>query len=145
MKLPSGRFVSARTPIYLDSNFTWGEATKNCSRPLQDLYIGGALIRRAIEIEKTIVLTAKRLDEIRESLGNRPIHINSWYRPSGVNLAVGGSKYSRHQYGDAVDVKSNYVSPKAIYIAVEPKHLFGGISCYFNFVHIDWRGEKARW
>lgn len=94
MKLPSGRFVSARTPVYLDSNFTWGEVTKNCSRPLQDLYIGGVLIRRAIEIEKAIVLTAKRLDAIRAQLGNRPIHINSWYRPSGVNLAVGGSKYS---------------------------------------------------
>lgn len=145
MRLPSGKIVNEATPIYSNSNFNWGEATKNCSRPLQDLYINGVLIRKAVEIEKVIILTAKKLDEIRATFGNRPIHVNSWYRPSGVNLAVGGSKYSRHQYGDAVDIKSNYLSPKAIYIAVEREHNFGGISCYFNFVHIDWRGKKARW
>ena len=81
MKLPSGRFVGAKTPVYLDSNFTWGEVTKNCTRPIEDLVINNLLFASAESIEKTIVHTAKRLDVIREQLGNRPIWVNSWYRP----------------------------------------------------------------
>ena len=144
MKLPSGRYVSVHTPIYPDSNFIWGEVTKSCTRPIQDLWINGRLIISASEIETRIIATAHHLDKLRAKLGNRPILVNSWYRPSAVNRSVGGSKWSRHQYGDAVDIRSPYLSPREIYHAAEPGH-FGGISCYYSFVHIDWRGKKARW
>ena len=145
MKLPSGRYVSINTPIYLDSNFTWGEATRNCSRPISDLVINGRLFATALSIERTIVLTAQKLDELRAKLGNRPIWINSWYRPQNVNHRVGGSKYSRHQFGDAVDIRSNYYSPTDIYSTVDKTHYNGGLGKYPTFVHIDWRGNKARW
>ena len=86
MKLPSGELVYNSTPIYPGSNFTWGEATKNCTRHIQDLIIDGILIKTALQIEATIDLTARSLDEVREQLGSRPIHVNSWYRPSHLNL-----------------------------------------------------------
>ncbi|WP_036488026.1 D-Ala-D-Ala carboxypeptidase family metallohydrolase [Myxosarcina sp. GI1] len=144
MLLPSGFNVEKRTPIYDGSHFTWGEATKNLSRPIEDLVIDGKFIQSTYDIEASIIRTAKSLDAIRSLLGNRPIHINSWYRPVKVNVAVGGSKYSRHQYGDAVDIRSNYYSPQQIYKVLHSVHI-GGIGRYYNFIHIDWRGSKARW
>ena len=56
-----------------------------------------------------------KTDRLRGLLGDRPIWVNSWYRPSHINKSVGGSKWSRHQFGDAVDIRSNYHSPQTIY------------------------------
>lgn len=144
MLLPSGNNVYSITPIYPGSNFTWGEATKKCTRSIQDLYLDRILVVSAIQVERSIIETAKQLDRLRAKLDNRPLHINSWYRSQAVNARVGGAKYSRHQYGDAVDLRSDYFAPRKIYNLAEPDHL-GGIGCYYNFVHIDWRGNKARW
>ena len=87
MRLPSGAIVFISTPIYEGSNFTWGEATKNCSRSLEDLWINGVRIITAQQIEKNIVLTAIAMDAYREKLGNRPIIVTSWYRPQLINLS----------------------------------------------------------
>lgn len=143
MRLPTGSLVEPNTPIYSGSNFTWAEATKNCTRHIQDLIIDGRLIMTAIEIEGRIIHAAKKLDLIRHELGDRPLYINSWYRPSHINVRVGGSKYSRHQYGDAVDIRSDYFTPRQIFAKLRG-HV-GGLSRYFSFVHIDWRGKVARW
>lgn len=145
MKLPSGVIVTKDTPIYPGSNFTWGEATKNCRRPIEDLVINGRLIISALQIERNIVLTAKSMDRYRAILGSRPIKVTSWYRPASVNIRVGGSKYSRHQYGDAVDWISHYLSPQQIAKILEPNHLGGGYKAYYGFTHTDWRGQKRRW
>ncbi len=145
MLIPSGRFVYSSTPIYPKSHFTWGEVTKNCTRSLEDLWIDGKLIVDTETIEKNIVATAIKLNAIRDILGGSPIFVNSWYRPSKVNREVDGVKYSRHQYGDAVDLRSNHLSRKQIYNLLEPTHNLGGIHCYNKFVHIDWRGSRARW
>lgn len=144
MLLPSGIFVDKSTPIYPGSNFTWGEATKDCTRHIQPLIVDAKLIINSDEIEAGIIRTARELDRVRKLLGGRPIWVNSWYRPSHINRAVGGSKYSRHQYGDAVDIRSNYHSPQQIYRMLRDVHS-GGLGRYFGFVHIDWRPEKARW
>lgn len=143
MLLPTGSNVEPTTPIYPGSNFTWGEATKNCTRHLQDLIIDGRLIITAIEIERKIIDAAEKLDKVRSQLGNRPLYVNSWYRPAHINSRVGGSKWSRHQYGDAVDIRSGYLSPRTIFASLAG-HV-GGLSRYYNFVHIDWRGKVARW
>ena len=145
MELPSGKLVYSSTPIYPGSNFTWGEATRNCSRTIENLIIDGRLYAEALSIEQTIVLTAQKLDDIRICLGNRPIWINSWYRPNNINSRVGGSRFSRHQFGDGVDIRSNYLTSHQIYKQLEPSHYDGGIHYYHSFVHIDWRGELARW
>ena len=143
--LPSGGRVSRYTPVYPGSNFTWGEVTKNGTRAIRSLYIQRKLVVSDAVIEGKIIATAQRLDLIRSKLGDQPIYINSWYRPAHVNHRVGGSLWSRHQYGDGVDIRSNKLSPREIYQQIEPYHDAGGISCYDTFVHIDWRGHKARW
>ena len=134
-KLPSQKIVYASTPIYEGSNFTWGEATKNCRRELVDLYIDGVFILSALQIEARIISTAKSLDEVRSLLGGRPLLVNSWYRPPAENRRVGGSLYSRHQYGDAVDIRSDYLSPRSIFGKL--KSHVGGLGKYRSFVHID--------
>ncbi len=147
MRLPSKKDVYSSTPIYPGSNFTWGEATKNCTRPIQDLVIDGRLIISAVDIEKNIVQTAINMDKYRQELGGKPIIVSSWYRPSNVNSSVGGSKWSRHQYGDAVDWVCSHLTPVQIASQLEPHHNDGGYKCYVrqNFTHTDWRGTRARW
>jgi zinc D-Ala-D-Ala carboxypeptidase len=144
MILPSGRIVSINEPIYPGSHFTWSEATKDGLRQIENLVRSGKLIVSALQIEKNIVLTATALDLMRSDLGNRPIHINSWYRPANINKSVGGKGYSRHLFGDAVDLRSDYYSPQQIAKVIEPNHN-GGFHAYYAFCHIDWRGERARW
>ena len=147
MQLPSGEQVYSSTPIYPDSHFTWGEATQDCTRPIQDLVIDGKLIIAAVDIENKIVQTARNLDKYRYQLGGRPINVTSWYRPAHVNSSVGGSKWSRHQYGDAVDWICSHLSTLQIAAKLESQHNDGGYKCYIrkNFTHTDWRGQKARW
>ncbi|MEM6613289.1 MAG: D-Ala-D-Ala carboxypeptidase family metallohydrolase [Cyanobacteria bacterium P01_C01_bin.72] len=145
MKLPSETLVYPSTPIYPGSNFTWGEATEDCKRSLENLYIDGRLIITAAQIEQNIISVARNLDAYREKLDNRPIIINSWYRPRAVNRNNGGVKWSRHQYGDGVDWVSGYFSPQDAARILEPDHNDGGYKAYSNFTHTDWRGHKARW
>lgn len=145
MKLPSGKNVFAHTPIYPGSHFTWGEATKNCTRSLKNLVIKGKPIISALGIEQKIIDTAKNMDEIRAKLGNYPISVNSWYRPQNINRAVGGSTYSRHLYGDGVDWVSHRYNPRQIAQILEPHHNQGGYCAYPKFTHTDWRGHRARW
>lgn len=145
MLTPSGKKVISSTPIYSGSHFTWGEATDNCLRPLQDLIINNKLVKTGKEIEENIIATANQLDEFRALLGNRPIKVNSWYRPQHINSRVGGVKDSRHLFGDAVDISSDYLSPSAIYKFLDRVHMYGGLGRYRGFVHVDFRGEIARW
>lgn len=51
----------------------------------------------------TIQRTAMRMEVVRDLLGDRPIVINSWYRSTAVNKAVGGVSDSQHKLGEAVD------------------------------------------
>ncbi len=145
MKLPSVKTVYTSTPVYEGSHFTWGEVTKNCEREIEDLIINGTLLAFAGDIEDTIVETAKSMDRVRQLLGNKPIIVNSWYRPSSVNAQVGGTKFSRHQYGDAVDFVATHLTPWSVANILEGRHVKGGYHTYKSFTHIDWRGIKARW
>jgi zinc D-Ala-D-Ala carboxypeptidase len=145
MLLPSGKNVTSSTQIYPGSHFTWGEATKDCSRAIENLVVKGRLALIALDVEKKIVATAIELDKVRSILGDRPLHVNSWYRPNSVNKSVGGASDSRHQYGDAVDIRSNYLSPQDIYRLLDKIHVRGGMGRYYSFVHLDFRGEQARW
>ena len=146
MRLSCGNWVNKDTPIYTGSNFTWGEATKDLIRPIQDLVINGKLVCSADLIEQKIIATAKYLDEVRARLGGHPILVNSWYRPAHINKRVGGSLWSRHQFGDAVDICSHYVHPHKVYKQLEAWHgNKGGLGRYYSFTHIDLRGNRARW
>ena len=147
MQLPSGKNVYSSTPIYPDSNFTWGEATDNCNRQIENLIIDNRLILAALAIENKIVQTAKNMDKYRKELGDKPITVSSWYRPTHINSFVGGSKWSRHQYGDGVDWVCSHLSLYEVARRLEPDHNDGGYKYYIqkNFTHTDWRGTRARW
>lgn len=47
--------------------------------------------------------TAIGMERVRAALGNKAIHINSWYRSSALNKAVGSKPSSQHIAGEAVD------------------------------------------
>ena len=54
------------------------------------------------DIALNIIQTANRMDAIRNILG-KPIHVVNWYRPPSYNQEIGGSKFSQHMNGLAVD------------------------------------------
>tara|TARA_R110000868_G_scaffold338459_4_gene599210 strand:- start:229 stop:684 length:456 start_codon:yes stop_codon:yes gene_type:complete len=53
-------------------------------------------------ILENLSIIADKIQEIR-NLFDRPVIINSAYRNPQVNKLVGGSKYSQHMYGQAID------------------------------------------
>lgn len=85
------------------------------------------------------------LDAIREKLGV-PVYVTSGYRCPRHNKDVGGAKNSQHVIGTAADIT---------YDGVDVDHLgriaeacgADGIGLYWSqgFVHVDVRGEWARW
>lgn len=46
------------------------------------MIINARLILVSQDIEQKIIDTAVKLDGIRRLLGDRPLHVNSWYRPA---------------------------------------------------------------
>lgn len=79
----------------LTPNFTLAEATKT-SQPFDNSPDNDADLA-------TIRRTAQRMEDIRILFGSRPIIVNSWYRSTAVNNAVGGVPDSQHKLGEAVD------------------------------------------
>lgn len=135
MRLPSGKEVYPSSRI--TQNFTWGEATWNCTR-----------VPQSLKIENNIINTAINLQTIRTLLGSKPLIITSWYRPPAVNQRVGGASNSTHLQGYAVDFRC-HLPPQTIFEILNATHP-GGLGWYAKgWVHIDWRNwdkrDKARW
>lgn len=89
------------------------------------------------------------LENLRQALGGRPIHINSGYRTPEHNREVGGTPGSMHQYGVAADI-SCHQNPHFVWSEIESlirQGLMreGGLGLYAGHVHYDTRGYKARW
>jgi hypothetical protein len=84
------------------------------------------------------------LDVLRGRMGV-PIYVNSGVRCNAHNVSVGGSKGSRHIYGDAADIRSDTISPKTMYEAACALLPDGGVVLYSWGIHVDTRGYKARW
>lgn len=95
------------------------------------------------------------LQKIRDHFG-KPVVINSAYRTAAYNLskAVGGAKFSQHQYGKAADIyiQGILITKVADYAnSLMPNK--GGIGIYpikpgvrnCAFVHVDVRKDKSRW
>lgn len=133
--LPGGRTVYCNAPILVNSNFTWGEATKNGDR-----------IPATTNVVQQIAKVTLILDKIRPLFDNRPMFITSWYRPPTINRAVGGVSNSRHILGDGVDFIVQGVNPLDVYKKVSPwLGAAGGLGKSSQFTHIDARGYQARW
>ena len=114
MQLPGiTKSVDIGEPIYVGSNFTWDEATKNGNRiPTQTNFDG--VIIPAAQITSNIVKIAKELDKIRVQFGNKPITVNSWYRDPESNRDVGGVRNSQHLLGWAADITIDGYDPNDV-------------------------------
>ncbi len=124
-----------KTPYGERGHFTWGEATHDGTRIPENQTIVYGIVR-----------VAKALEDIRHLYGERSLSINSWYRPPGINRAVGGARYSRHLQGDAVDFNVAGVHPYDVYKRMDNWWgNRGGLASSSGFTHIDTRGYRARW
>ena len=81
--------------------------------------------------------------ETLRRLIKKPIHINSAYRCTEHNKAVGGAVNSQHPNGKAADITVSGLKPDQLHAFVV--NIFDGIGLYNSFVHVDVRGNKARW
>ena len=95
----------------------------------------------------------KILTEVREHFG-KPLIINSGYRCASHNERVGGSPFSQHTRGSAVDFTIKGVKTLEVWdyvLSTYGKRPLGLAvkrnkdDAFKGFVHIDTRGKIARW
>jgi len=88
------------------------------------------------------------VQEIRTGL-NRPLIVNSSFRSPEYNAAIGGAYYSRHQYGDAIDIDVDQSKPNYEALAQEIYNMAELVGVDFieplswtssHWVHVDDRG-----
>lgn len=86
------------------------------------------------------------LQTIRHWL-NVPLHVNSGCRCPAHNKVIGGEKDSQHLQGKAADITGAPIEEIIKCAEQIPVFRNGGIGRYpsKHFVHLDVRGEKARW
>lgn len=83
--------------------------------------------------------TARRMEEVRDLLGGKPIIVLSGYRAPAINKAVGGSSNSAHMTGHAVDFICPGFGPPSKVAAHLAQHLTDYdqiIEEFGNWVHI---------
>jgi len=67
---------------------------------------------------------AEGMEKVRDILGGKAIHVNSWLRLPAVNVAVGGSSVSSHMDGFAIDFTcASFGEPLAVCKAIEASGL----------------------
>ncbi|MEC4806698.1 MAG: N-acetylmuramoyl-L-alanine amidase [Jaaginema sp. PMC 1079.18] len=122
-------------PIIPGGHFYWREAIHN----------GDRIPQYKSHVDNILAL-ARRLEMVRDRLGGFPMMITSWYRPEPWNSQVGGAKYSRHLYGQAVDVLRPGLTGRQM--AARLQDWPGGMGIYSNYpnlLHLDIRPYRARW
>ncbi|WP_298161150.1 D-Ala-D-Ala carboxypeptidase family metallohydrolase [Brevundimonas sp.] len=82
------------------------------------------------EIVDQLILTANRMEKVRDLLGGKPIRVLSGYRSDAVNRAVGGSRTSAHRTGHAVD----FVCPEFGTVAEVAAHLAQHLTGYDQII-----------
>lgn len=84
------------------------------------------------------------LCEVVRAIVGKPVTVTSGFRCVDHNAAVGGAENSQHLWGRAADLA--VPAPLAVY--QELCTLFPdtyGFGVYGTYIHVDSRGEKARW
>lgn len=91
----------------------------------------------------------RKLEQLRAEIGGHALTVHSAFRPPAYNQMIGGASSSAHIDGLAADVSaSGGVSTYQLYRAADRIIAdAGGVGYYpaLQFVHIDVRGEPARW
>ena len=83
-----------------------------------------------------------KIQQIRTETGY-PLHITSAYRNVYHNELVGGSTFSRHQYGDAIDMYSSGVDLQELSDACRELGA-SFVSLYETHIHCDWRNTALQ-
>ena len=65
-----------------------------------------------------LVRLANFLEQVRDVLGGREIHINSAFRSAEVNKAVGSTDKSQHRHGCAADIRVPGMTPDEVVTAI---------------------------
>lgn len=127
--------INLSDPIIPGGHFTWNEATH-----------GGTRLPQQSAHTQNMITLAKRLEDVREQLGGKPITITSWYRPEPFNRNAGGARFSQHLGGAAVDIKMPGESGRSMGRKLSDWN--GGMGIYPHLqmiLHIDIRGHRTRW
>ena len=67
------------------------------------------------ELEKqNLIRLAKLLEQVKSTLGGKPIMVNSAFRSKQVNDAVGSKDSSQHRLGCAADIRVPGVTPDQV-------------------------------
>ena len=66
---------------------------------------------------------AEFLEEVKQTLGGRPIMVNSAFRSKQVNDAVGSKDSSQHRIGCAVDIRVPELTPDQVVRAIIASNL----------------------
>ena len=69
-----------------------------------------------------------------------PLVVSSAYRNVSYNAGVGGVTYSRHQYGDAVDLQTQMTDLESLAELCD-LYVASFVSVYESHVHCDWRDD----
>jgi len=71
------------------------------------------------EYEKAnLMRLAEFLEQVKETLGGKPIMVNSAYRSEAVNNAVGSKNTSQHRLGCAADIRVPDMTPDEVVKAI---------------------------
>jgi zinc D-Ala-D-Ala carboxypeptidase len=87
-----------------------------------------------------------KLEAMRHALGDRPLIVTSAFRSHRCNAAVGGASNSRHLYGDAADLVSNYYSLCTLAREARSRGFRGilgpGYPGHDDHTHVDHRASR---
>ena len=128
-----------RTPLFLiplininrqkkiSQHFSWTELVNFDAH--QHVYISPSMV--------------EHLEAIRAEIDS-PIYINSGYRSPKYNASLSGAaKWSRHQYGDAVDIHTtSHTTEEMKDLCL--KHGASFFQLYDSHIHCDWRRENLK-
>ena len=97
-------------------------------------------VRRAVRL-----LVLNVLQPLRDTYG-KPLFVNSGYRSSDLNKAVGGSNSSQHLRGEAADIAAE--DPLLLLRLIKENNLpFDQLIIYDDFIHISYSSsgkQRAR-
>ena len=94
----------------LSENFTYEELTHTDHREFDNTPNEAEMAN--------LVRLAAFLEQVREVLGGREIHINSAFRSHEVNTAVGSKDSSQHRHGCAADIRVKGMTPDEVVSAI---------------------------
>lgn len=123
-------------------SFSYGELDDGCGGSGFD---GGRV--SAGSAQGNALVTMWKLQALRHALGDRSITVASGFRSTACNARVGGSRNSRHQWGDAADLDAGPHSLCALAREARSRGFEGiygpGYPGHADHVHVD--GNAISW